>query len=57
MPRLKNQLPKMGRHKASGQATVYLDNKCHYLGPYGSPEARENGWCVTHTLLGIAPHR
>ena len=28
-------------HRASGQAVVYLDGKCHYLGPYGSHESRE----------------
>lgn len=40
MPRLKRP-PKMGLHKASGQACVHWQNKRHYLGVYGSREASE----------------
>lgn len=40
MPRL-NRPPKLGLHKASGQACVHWQNKRHYLGVYGSREASE----------------
>ena len=37
MPRL-NRPPKLGLHKASGQACVHWQGKRHYLGKYGSVE-------------------
>ena len=40
MPKLRNQTPKYSHHRASGQALVRIHGKCHYLGPYGSPESR-----------------
>ena len=39
MPRLLNRPPKYGRHKASGQAVVYVNGSAVYLGVYGSPES------------------
>jgi hypothetical protein len=35
------RLPKIQLHKASGRARVTLGGRDHYLGPYGSEEARE----------------
>lgn len=40
MPRL-NRPPKLGLHKASGQACVHWQGKRHYLGVYGSKQAAE----------------
>ncbi|MGI6417130.1 MAG: tyrosine-type recombinase/integrase [Thermoguttaceae bacterium] len=40
MPRL-NRPPKLGLHKASGQACVHWRGKRHYLGVYGSKQAAE----------------
>jgi hypothetical protein len=34
MPRLSLAVPKYSLHKGSNQAVVYLDNDCHYLGPF-----------------------
>lgn len=41
MPRLLKRPPKYGRHKASGQAVVYLNGTEVYLGKYGSPKSHE----------------
>ncbi len=37
---MKNRLPSLTRHKATGQARVWYNGKDHYLGAYGSPESR-----------------
>jgi hypothetical protein len=34
-------LPKYCRHKASGQAYVWVNKKRHYLGVYGTPESKK----------------
>jgi integrase len=39
--RRKGEAPTMRRIAATNQAYVYLDGKRHYLGPWGSPEARQ----------------
>lgn len=39
MPQLKNRLPKLRLHKASGRAVVTLSGRDVYLGPHGSEEA------------------
>jgi len=41
MPVPSGKDPAYCRHKASGQAVVRLDDRDHYLGPYGSPESHE----------------
>lgn len=41
MPRLLKRPPKYGRHKASGQAVVYVNGSEVYLGKYGSPKSHE----------------
>ncbi len=41
MPRLQKRPPKYGRHKASGQAVVYVKGREVYLGKYGSPKSHE----------------
>lgn len=46
MPRSKNTIPTYSRHKPSGQAIIRLTDreggrKTVYLGPYGSPESRQ----------------
>jgi integrase len=41
MPRLIHQLPKARLHSPSGRARVRINGKDHWLGPYGSPEAKE----------------
>ena len=41
MPRLKKCPPKYRLHKASGRATVTIERRDHYLGPFGSPESHE----------------
>ncbi len=40
MPKLRNRLPKLRLHKASGRAVVTLNGQDHYLGAFGSPEAQ-----------------
>lgn len=40
MPRLTRRLPRLCRHRASGQACVYVDGKVRYLGRWGSTEAK-----------------
>ncbi len=35
------RIPKMCHHKASGQAVVAINYKDHYLGPWGSQQARD----------------
>lgn len=35
------RLPKLTRHKPTGQAYVRIDGKCKYLGRYGSDEAQQ----------------
>jgi integrase len=42
MPKLLDRPPKLSRHKASGRAYVHLDGRDHYLGTYGSKEAKRN---------------
>ena len=37
MPRTP-RIPRLTRHKASGQAVVRLNGEDHYLGKYGTPE-------------------
>lgn len=39
--RKQDQPPAYLRHKASGQAVVYLNRRTHYLGRHGSPESHE----------------
>lgn len=41
MGRPRKQFPSLCRHKASGQAVVYLDGETVYLGPWGSKESVE----------------
>ncbi len=41
MPRLTNALPKLMKHRASGQAVVRLDHKDFYLGPHGSAVSKQ----------------
>jgi integrase len=41
MPRLIHRVPRLCHHKASGQATVYYHGKLHYLGRWGTPEAKQ----------------
>jgi integrase len=41
MPRLLKRPPKYGRHRASGQAVVYVNGASVYLGVYGSPKSHE----------------
>lgn len=41
MPRLLKRPPKYGRHKASGQACVYVNGREVYLGKYGSPKSHQ----------------
>lgn len=41
MGRPRKQFPSICRHKASGQAVVYLDGSTIYLGPWGSQESVE----------------
>lgn len=41
MPRSLKRPPKYGRHKASGQAVVYVNGREVYLGKYGSPQSHE----------------
>lgn len=41
MPRLLKRPPKYGRHKASGQAVVYVNGSAVYLGVYGSTKSHE----------------
>ncbi|QDS99334.1 tyrosine-type recombinase/integrase [Adhaeretor mobilis] len=41
MPRLLKKPPKYGRHKASGQACVYVNGTEVYLGKYGSPKSHD----------------
>ncbi|MGF1633825.1 MAG: hypothetical protein ACFCVE_08245, partial [Phycisphaerae bacterium] len=41
MPRLSHAVPKLSRHKATGQARVRLNGHSHYLGRYSSPDARQ----------------
>ncbi len=40
------RIPRYCRHKGTGQAYVTIDGRERYLGPYGSPESREeyDGW-------------
>lgn len=33
--------PSYQNHKGSGQAKVRINQRDHYLGPFGSPESRE----------------
>jgi len=37
---MSDKLPPIRRHKASGQAVVYLNRTIHYLGPYKSAETK-----------------
>ena len=39
MPR-KPGIPQLTLHKASGKAVVRLNDRDHYLGSYGMPEAK-----------------
>ena len=39
MPRLP-RIPQLSLHKASGKAVVRLNGRDHYLGVFGSPEAK-----------------
>lgn len=41
MSQQKKQPPKYGRHKASGQACVYVNGREVYLGKHGSPKSHE----------------
>jgi hypothetical protein len=41
MPKLVHSLPKLRRHKASGQAIVTLNGRDIYLGRYGSAESQQ----------------
>ena len=41
MPRSKNTVPTLLKHKPSGQARVQIDGRDIYLGRWGSQEARE----------------
>ncbi len=41
MPRLLKRPPKYGRHKASGQACVYVNGREVYLGKYGSDKSHQ----------------
>lgn len=54
MPKYVNRVPEMRKHKASGQAFVRVDDRYHYLGRYGTPEAREayNRWVAEWLAKG-----
>jgi hypothetical protein len=41
MPKPANYIPKLGLHKASGQAIVVIDGRDVYLGKHGTPEAQQ----------------
>ena len=41
MPKLTQSLPRIRKHKASGQAVVYVDGQMIYLGKYGSRIAKQ----------------
>jgi integrase len=41
MPVARDTIPRLQHHRASGQARVRLAGRDLYLGPYGTPEARE----------------
>jgi integrase len=41
MPRLIHRLPQARLHKPSGQARVRIDGREHYLGRFGTPEAKQ----------------
>jgi integrase len=41
MPR-QRKIPALRHHRPSGQASVRIDGKDHYLGKHGTPESREN---------------
>jgi hypothetical protein len=41
MPKPANYIPKLGLHKASGQAVVAIDGRDVYLGKHGTPEAQQ----------------
>ena len=41
------RLPKLCRHKATGQAYVRIDRRFQYLGEYGSDEAEQRYEAVT----------
>ena len=41
MPVFSDSLPKYCRHKASGQAYVWVNEKRHYLGVFGTPASKE----------------
>ena len=55
------RIPKLTRHKASGQAVVRLNGKDHYLGPFDAPNARREydrlvaEWLANHRLPIDAP--
>jgi hypothetical protein len=40
MPKLVNRVPVVRLHKRSGHARVRIDGKEHFLGRFGSPEAK-----------------
>ena len=40
MPRLSSATPKYRKHRASGRAVVTIQERDHYLGPYGSRASR-----------------
>lgn len=39
MPTTQVRIPKLCKHKATGQAVVRLDGKDHYLGQFGTASA------------------
>ena len=41
IPPARRRIPKLGCHKATGQAVVRLNGHDHYLGRYGSAESKE----------------
>src|SRR5262245_56380073 len=41
MPRLIHRLPKLRKHRASGQALVTLNGHDHYLGRYGTKSSKQ----------------
>ena len=41
MPKLRHKPPSYSLHKASGQAVVKVNGRCHYLGKYRSAKSRQ----------------
>ena len=57
MPRPKNRVPSLTRHKSTGQARCRWDGNDHYFGPFGEPETEERfrRWAGELLTTGTAP--